>query len=251
MSHPACPTFLCQPDLGRAARTDPSRLCLSSECERAQEGAFPAAGPAPAAGTLTLLALRQRGVPPGGSPAGAAAGAPQGVARAAGDAHGVPCPVVIAARGHGPVPHTWERAQGSWGGRREMLTCRAAGSCPAAGCLCSPVPTSRGGCSWGGGPWGAEPSLCSSGTPLPPQLTKSACPGFHVSHPAFPGLSAGSEATPKGPIRPGKTRTGQLRTDPKAPQGSVLCQGAGEGAQPGLGVPAVALMMRQLCQLWL
>lgn len=125
-SHPHVPPQRVPPGLfllGREARTDPSRLCLSTEFERTPEGAFPAAGAAHTPGTLTLFALRQRRGPAGAS-AGASRGAPQGVPRVAGDGHGVPCPVVIATREHLPILDAWERAHGSWErGREEMFTC--------------------------------------------------------------------------------------------------------------------------------
>lgn len=135
MSHPSVflslPATLAALWLGREARTDPSRLCLPTEFERTQEGAFPAAGTAHTAGTLTLFALWQRGVPPEVSSAGAAVGALQGVPRVAGEGHGVPCPVVIAAGGHRPIPDTWEWAVGSWERERKCLPTRLPGA-PAA-----------------------------------------------------------------------------------------------------------------------
>lgn len=112
--------------LGREARADPSRLCLSTEFQRTQEGAFPAAGAAHRTGTLTLFALWHGRVPHGARSAGAAGGAPQGVPRVAGEGHGVPCLVEIATRGHLPMPDKWEQAVGSWEReRKEMFTCTA------------------------------------------------------------------------------------------------------------------------------
>lgn len=100
-----------------------------------------------------------------------------------------------------------------------------------------------------GVPGAAGPSLCSWGTPLLPPLTKSECPAFPLNQPArsgaFPDLSAGSEAPPKGPIRPGKHRQdspGLTQQHPGICAARSIPAWAG-GASCGSGeVPAVSLV---------